>query len=102
MWRAIIYGCVPVTYFRAVELPFMRRLGIDYGQFSVNIQPDDFDTTQACFLLGHADTSCGGPPFNQPQMSVACPLRHARPQCIKLLHEGAGLPRARVHCGRVC
>ena len=46
MWRALIYGCIPVTYFRAVELPFMRRLGIDYGQFSVNIQPDDFDTTQ--------------------------------------------------------
>ena len=47
VWRALIYGCIPVTYFRAVELPFMRRLGIDYGQFSVNIQPDDFDTTQA-------------------------------------------------------
>ena len=46
MWRALIYGCIPVTYFRAVELPFMRRLGIDYGQFSVNIQPDDYDTTQ--------------------------------------------------------
>ena len=47
VWRAIIYGCVPVTYFRAVELPFMRRLGIDYGRFSINIQPDDYDTTQA-------------------------------------------------------
>ena len=46
VWRALIYGCIPVTYFRAMELPFMRRLGIDYGQFSVNIQPDDFDTTQ--------------------------------------------------------
>ena len=52
MWRAIIYGCIPVTYYRAVELPFMRRLGIDYGQFSVNIQPDDYDTTQvhSCVL----------------------------------------------------
>ncbi len=47
MWRSLIYGCIPVTYYRAVELPFMRRLGIDYGQFSVNIQPDDYDTTQA-------------------------------------------------------
>ncbi len=46
MWRAIIYGCIPVTYYRALELPFMRRLGIDYGQFSINIQPDDYDTTQ--------------------------------------------------------
>lgn len=24
----------------------MRRLGIDYGQFTINIQPDDYDTTQ--------------------------------------------------------
>ena len=38
---------VPVTYFRAVELPFIRCLGIDYGQFSINIQPDDYETTQA-------------------------------------------------------
>ena len=38
---------VPVTYFRAVELPFMWCLGIDHGQFSINIQPDDYDTTQA-------------------------------------------------------
>ena len=51
VWRAIIYGCIPVTYFRAVELPFMRRLGIDYGQFSINIQPDDYDTTQACYCF---------------------------------------------------
>lgn len=48
MWRALIYGCIPVTYFRAVELPFMRRLGIDYGQFSINIQPDDYHVTQVC------------------------------------------------------
>ena len=63
MWRAIIYGCIPVTYFRAVELPFMRRLGIDYGQFSVNIQPDDFDTTQARVLqLSAVHENFVGPP----------------------------------------
>ena len=94
MWRAIIYGCIPVTYFRAVELPFMRRLGIDYGQFSVNIQPDDYDTTQACFLLLHADASCGGPPASSHTRTLACSPCHTCQQCIKLLHKGAGVPQA--------
>lgn len=47
MWRAIALGCVPVTFFRATELPFARRLGMDYLQFSVNLQPDDYRSLQA-------------------------------------------------------
>ena len=41
MWRALALGCIPVTFFRAVELPFARRLGLDYSQCVVNVQPDD-------------------------------------------------------------
>ena len=97
VWRAIIYGCVPVTYFRAVELPFMRRLGIDYGQFSINIQPDDYDTTQArraAPLLTPIRVLEFSP--QTAAHSKACPSRRARQQCVKLLREDASAPWARV------
>ena len=47
MWRALALGCIPVTFFRAAELPFARRLGLDYSQFVVNVQPDDYRSLQA-------------------------------------------------------
>ena len=99
MWRAIIYGCIPVTYFRAVELPFMRRLGIDYGQFSVNIQPDDFDTTQVRIA---APCCCGGVAarLQTAEHFGACSSCHACQLCIKLLRHAAGAPGARVPARR--
>eukprot|EP00884_Botryococcus_braunii_P017223 jgi/Botrbrau1/4184/Bobra.0192s0044.1 len=42
VWRAIIMGCIPVTFFRAVDLPFRRFLGVRYEDFMLNIQPDDY------------------------------------------------------------
>jgi hypothetical protein len=48
VWRALALGCIPVTFFRAAELPFARRLGLDYTRFTVNIQPDDYRGVQAC------------------------------------------------------
>ena len=38
-WRSIRRGCIPVTFFRAYELPF-QHLGVDYSKFTVNIEPD--------------------------------------------------------------
>jgi hypothetical protein len=47
VWRALVRGCIPVTFFRATELPFARFLGLDYRRFVVNVQPDDYrDTPQ--------------------------------------------------------
>ncbi len=47
MCRALALGCIPVTCFRAAELPFARRLGLDYTRFAVNVQPDDYRGVQA-------------------------------------------------------
>ena len=38
-WRSIRRGCIPVTFFRAYELPF-QHLGVDYSRLTVNIEPD--------------------------------------------------------------
>ena len=38
-WRALRRGCIPVTFFRAFELPFATQ--IDYSTTTVNIQPDN-------------------------------------------------------------
>lgn len=42
MYRAILKGCIPVTMFRANDLPFARFLGMPYDSFMVNLQPDDY------------------------------------------------------------
>lgn len=42
MWRAITFGCIPVTFFRAFDLPFQRHMGMPYADFVLNIQPDDY------------------------------------------------------------
>lgn len=42
VYRAILKGCIPVTMFRANDLPFARFLGMPYETFMVNIQPDDY------------------------------------------------------------
>ncbi len=42
LYKAILKGCIPVTFFRANELPFARFLGLPYEDFTLNIQPDDY------------------------------------------------------------
>ena len=42
VYRAILKGCIPVTMFRANDLPFARFLGMPYSTFMVNVQPDDY------------------------------------------------------------
>lgn len=42
VWRAITFGCIPVTFFRAFDLPFQRHMGMPYTDFILNIQPDDY------------------------------------------------------------
>lgn len=42
LFRAILKGCIPVTFFRANDLPFARFLGVPYEEFLLNIQPDDY------------------------------------------------------------
>ena len=41
-WRSFRRGCIPVTFFRAYELPFSSV--IDYSKATVNIQPDNIHT----------------------------------------------------------
>ena len=64
VWRALALGCIPVTFFRAAELPFARRLGLDYTRFSVNVQPDDYRAVQACARASRVapmHRACGTP-----------------------------------------
>ena len=36
-YRSIFHGCVPVTFFTDVDLPFSRISGVDYSSFVVNL-----------------------------------------------------------------
>ena len=36
-YRAIFNGCIPVTFFSNVELPFSEELGLKYADFTVNL-----------------------------------------------------------------
>ena len=47
LFKAILKGCIPVTFFRANELPFARFLGVPYEDFVLNIQPDDYHQLNA-------------------------------------------------------
>ncbi len=46
VFRAILAGCIPVTFFRAFDSPLERNLGLDWSAFSVNINPDEHLLTQ--------------------------------------------------------
>ena len=43
VFRAIIKGCIPVTFYRGNDRPFERHLRMPWDAFSVNMQPDDYD-----------------------------------------------------------
>ena len=38
-FRAILMGCIPVTFFVNSDQPFEKELGLDYTKFTVNIVP---------------------------------------------------------------
>ena len=42
MVRSIVFGCIPVTFFRGYDQPYEHFLHMDYSKFSVNINPDEF------------------------------------------------------------
>jgi hypothetical protein len=42
-YRAIISGCIPVTFFHAYDIPYAKHLRLDWAAFSVNIEPDDIE-----------------------------------------------------------
>ncbi|KAK9840531.1 hypothetical protein WJX84_001377 [Apatococcus fuscideae] len=46
VFRSILAGCIPVTFFRAFDNPLERNLGLDWSAFSVNINPDEYMLTQ--------------------------------------------------------
>ena len=54
-WKALRRGCIPVTFFRAYELPFSDV--IDYRAASVNIQPDNIATMSSVLtdILGNPE-----------------------------------------------
>ena len=41
VYRAIIFGCIPVTFFQAFDRPFERLGGLRWEKFTVNIAPDE-------------------------------------------------------------
>lgn len=41
VFRSIISGCIPVTFFKGNDMPFQSFLGVEYPRFSVNINPDE-------------------------------------------------------------
>ena len=43
VFRAIVKGCIPVTFYRGNDRPFERHLGVPWDTFSINLQPDDYD-----------------------------------------------------------
>ena len=38
-FRAILMGCIPVTFFVNADQPFEKELGLDYSIFTINIMP---------------------------------------------------------------
>lgn len=50
VFRAILAGCIPVTFFRAFDSPLERNLGLDWSTFSVNINPDEHALTQPTLM----------------------------------------------------
>ena len=42
IFRSIIKGCIPVTFYRGNDRPFERHLRLPWDAFSVNLQPDDY------------------------------------------------------------
>ncbi|CAL8466706.1 g6242 [Coccomyxa elongata] len=57
VYRAILKGCIPVTMFRANDLPFARFLGMPYDSFMVNVQPDDYRELNSVLSRILADTA---------------------------------------------
>ena len=58
VYRAIIHGCIPVTYFKANDGPYQVFSGVNYSHFTVNINPDEAHLTQSILrsLLAAPDT----------------------------------------------
>ena len=42
IWRAIIFGCIPVTLFTANDVPYQHYTHLDYSKFTVNINPSEW------------------------------------------------------------
>lgn len=54
-WRSIMQGCIPVSFFKAYDLPF--RSQIDYSAFSINILPDNLHRLRPILELAMHDGS---------------------------------------------
>jgi len=52
IYRAILKGCIPVTMFRANDVPFNRFLKVPYESFMVNVQPDDYTQLNNVLQVG--------------------------------------------------
>lgn len=46
VWRAIIFGCIPVTLFSANDRPFEAFANLDYTKFSVNVHSAEWHVLQ--------------------------------------------------------
>lgn len=46
VWRAIMFGCIPITLFHANDAPYQRFSHLDYSTFSLNINPNEWHLLQ--------------------------------------------------------
>ena len=58
VYRSIIFGCIPVTFLLANDSPYEKILGINYREFTVNINPDEWHLTRRILssLLAQPET----------------------------------------------
>ena len=41
VWRSLMSGCIPVTFFSAHDNPYERFSHLDYSKFSINVNPSE-------------------------------------------------------------
>ena len=46
VYRSIIFGCIPVTFLLANDSPYETIMGVNYREFTVNINPNEWHLTQ--------------------------------------------------------
>lgn len=46
MYRAIIFGCIPITLFNSNDSPYQQITNLDYSKFSINVNPSEVHLLQ--------------------------------------------------------
>lgn len=62
VFRSIVFGCIPITFFQANDSPYERFLGLNYSAFSINFLPSE------AHLLQQAIQTILEDPIRVPQL----------------------------------